>query len=306
VAEKWIGRGYPVRVVLRIVGLSPSTYYWRRRNPLKGPARLGGRPCPGYVLTRWSEKVSDDGVKDLLRSAIEGDGYPYGYHKLTHWLRREHGLVINKKRVYRLCKEMGILLPQRRRKRRRVRRISRNREIAAVNQLWESDLKYGYIAGERRFFFVQTILDVADRMVVDYHIGLTCTAAEAAQILRGAFERRKGSIEDRPPIVRTDNGPQFTSQAWAAACEELGIEHECIPLRTPNKNAHIEAFHAILEDECLGRHEFRSFAEAYTTVVDYIDYYNHRRLHGSLGQRPPAEYHEAITRNHEKPAPIKL
>src|SRR5690606_17843725 len=126
VAEKWIRRGYAARTVLRITELSRSTYYWRRRNVLKGPARRGGRPCLGYAFTRHSVKVSEEGIKDLLRSAIAGDAYPYGYHKLTQWLRREHQLIINKKRVYRLCKEMDILLPQRRRKRRRVRRVSQN------------------------------------------------------------------------------------------------------------------------------------------------------------------------------------
>lgn len=305
IADKWIRHGYPVRLVLRIVDVSPSTYYWRRKHQLKGPARQGGRPLPGYVYTRQGDKISDEGVKDLLRSAIDADGYPYGYHKLTHWLRREHGLIINKKRVYRLCKEMDILLPRRRQKRRFIRRISRNREVVAVNTLWETDLKYGYIAGERRFFFVQTILDVADRMVVDYHIGLTCTGSQAAQTLRCAWERRRPS-DDHPLVVRSDNGPQFTGKAWMATCEELGIEYEYIPVRTPNKNAHIESFHALLQDECLGRHEFQTFAQAYTTVVAYIDYYNHRRIHGSLGFRTPTEYHEAITGNHEKPIPIRL
>ncbi|SFV10243.1 HTH-like domain-containing protein [Alicyclobacillus macrosporangiidus] len=44
---------------------------------------------------------------------IACDGYAYGYRKLTHMLRQEHGLVINEKKVYRLCKELGILRPQR-------------------------------------------------------------------------------------------------------------------------------------------------------------------------------------------------
>ncbi|NLX87269.1 MAG: transposase, partial [Clostridiales bacterium] len=48
-------------------------------------------------------------------------------------------------------------------------------------------------------------------------------------------------------------------------CSSLGIEHERIPCRTPNLNAHIESFHRILEDECLGRCEFGSYEEAYRT-----------------------------------------
>ena len=75
-AEKWIRLGYPVRRVLRIAEVSHSTYYWRQNNALKGPARQGGRPCPGYVLAVDGRPVSDDAVMDLLRSAIDGDGYP--------------------------------------------------------------------------------------------------------------------------------------------------------------------------------------------------------------------------------------
>jgi hypothetical protein len=124
-------------------------------------------------------------------------------------------------------------------------------------------------------------------MVLDYHIGLSCTAEEAAASIQGACQRRATETGDATVIIRSDNGPQFVSHRFQAACEELGLEHECIPVRTPNKNAHIEAFHSILEDECFSRYEFNSFAEAYVTVVEFIDYYNHRRLHGSLAGCTP-------------------
>jgi hypothetical protein len=122
----------------------------------------------------------------------------YGYRKLTGWLRREHGLKINKKKVYRLCKELGILRTQRRlRPRLAKRKVAMNREITGVNQLWETDIKYGYIAAERRFFFVQTIIDVYDRTVIDYHIGLSCTAEEAAACLKAPFGG--GSVRSAMP-----------------------------------------------------------------------------------------------------------
>ena len=172
--------------------MSSSTYYWRLRNSTDGSkqrnGRPGGRPIPGYSVTRNGRIVSDECIKELLLSAINGDAYPYGYRKLTSWLRREHRLKINKKKVYRLCKELGILRTQRRlRPRLAKRKVAMNREVTGVNQLWETDIKYGYIAAERRFFFVQTIMDVYDRMVIDYHIGLSCTAEEAAACLKGPF-----------------------------------------------------------------------------------------------------------------------
>ena len=55
-----------------------------------------------------------------------------------------------------------------------------------------------------------------------------------------------------------------------------------IPNNTPDMNAHIESFHSILESDCLSRHEFQSYAEAYKCVSEFMDYYNNRRRHGSL------------------------
>lgn len=78
---------------------------------------------------------------------IEGDCFAYGYYKLTIALRKEYKLIINKKKVYRLCKELGILKHQREIKPKHPRRLARNRIVTAPNQLWEADIKYGYIAG---------------------------------------------------------------------------------------------------------------------------------------------------------------
>ena len=76
IARKWVRRGAPVAFVLRIVKVSRSTYYWRRQHP-DGPriGRNGGRPTPGSSKTTTGQEVTDEGVKALLQSAIEGDGY---------------------------------------------------------------------------------------------------------------------------------------------------------------------------------------------------------------------------------------
>ncbi|AFV11629.1 hypothetical protein Tph_c14200 [Thermacetogenium phaeum DSM 12270] len=121
---------------------------------------------------------------------ITAEGFAYGYLKLTHCLRRKFHLIINKKKVYRLCKELDILRPQRKIKRKHPRRLARNRVITASNQLWEADLKYGYIAGEDRFFFIMPIIDVFDRCIVAYHIGLSCEAKDARVMSLPAMPKR--------------------------------------------------------------------------------------------------------------------
>ena len=123
--------------------------------------------------------------------AIEEDGFAYGYFKLGKLLKREYSLVINKKKMYRLCKELGVLKPQRRTKSKYPRKLARNRNVTAPNQLWEVDIKYGYITGEDRFFFVLSYIDVYDRQIVGYHIGLRCEAADAVSALKSALWKRK-------------------------------------------------------------------------------------------------------------------
>lgn len=271
------------------MGISRSSYYYHIRYR-KNRKNYGGRPVPGYSKAISGRCISDAEIKEWLCKAIEGECYNYGYVKLTVWLRRKYGLVINAKKVYRLCKELGLLKPQRRVKQKYPRRLARKREITAPNQLWEIDVKYGYIAGEDRFFYIMSILDVCDRSVVDYHTGLTCTGRDAAYILARAINKRSAL----KVVIRTDNGPQFISTAFEMACEHLGVEHERIPNNSPNSIAHIEAFHSILEEDCLRMHEFESFAEAYNIVTDFMNYYNEIRIHSGIGYRPPMEYYNEI------------
>lgn len=276
---------------MRIVGVNESTYYYRKKYPPKQQRVYnGGRKIPGYSFTITNQPVSDEQIKEWLLELVAGEESVYGYRKLTRCLRRRHGLMINKKKVYRLCKELDILEPQRRVRIKHPRRIAINREVTGSNQLWEIDVKYGYIAGENRFFYLMCIIDVYDRMIIDYHIGLSCEGKHAAQLIQRALWKRRLFSETAKPIIRTDNGPQFISHVFEDACSEYGTEHERIPPKTPNKNAHIESFHAILEKDCLSRHEFTSYQDAYQIVIDYIQFYNQRRLHGSLYDLSPLEF----------------
>ena len=150
-----------------------------------------GRPLCGYSLDSSLHRVSDEQIKEWLMELISSEEQIYGYRKLAKCLQIQHNLIINKKKVYRLCKELGILKKQRQLVAKHPRRLARNRIITNVNQLWEVDIKYGYIAGEDRFFYLMSIIDVYDRVIIDYHIGLTCEGRHAAHILERALWKRK-------------------------------------------------------------------------------------------------------------------
>ncbi|MFW5437852.1 IS3 family transposase [Paenibacillus apiarius] len=78
---------------------------------------------------------------------LAGEGAAYGYRKLTVLLKRRHQLKINKKKVYRLCKQMNVLRPQRKLKIKHHKRLANNRVITGSNQLWETDISMdGFMA----------------------------------------------------------------------------------------------------------------------------------------------------------------
>lgn len=172
--------------------------------PLKN---TGGRPVPGYSFNNKHEKISDEQIKEWLNELICGDGFPYGYNKLTICLREDYNLLINHKKVYRLCKELNILRPQRKIRKKHPRRLAKQGEINRPNQLWEMDLKYGYIMGTDSFFFQLSLIDVYDRSIIDYHLGLSCKSKDAVRVLRNSLAKRGLGTGMDLPIIRTDNGP---------------------------------------------------------------------------------------------------
>lgn len=122
--------------------------------------------------------------------------------------KRSTSLISNHKKVYRLCKELNVLQPQRIIKPKYPRKLAKKTKITGSNQLWQMDLKYAYIPGIDRFFFIMSIIDVYDRCIVGYHIGLRALAVDALRVLRqaliarGVTNRRwtRTSYRQRPSI----------------------------------------------------------------------------------------------------------
>jgi len=207
IAKRWIEKGYNTTIVLNVIGLASSTYYYHTEKENKGdkkpPQRRTGRKIPGYSLNKQGQRISDECIKEYLCELVTGDGFPYGYKKLTISLQEDYGLIINHKKVYRLCKELDILRPQRKIYPNRPRKLAKREKVTGSNQLWQADLKYGYIAGTDQFFFQLSIIDVFDKEVVGYHLGLSATAKDACRVLTSALIKRGFRPGMKLPIIRT-------------------------------------------------------------------------------------------------------
>ena len=186
----------------------------------------------------------------------------------------------------RLCKVHNLLLKRRGKKKSKFKNMSQNRSVTAENQVWEFDIKYGYLHGEKRFFFLLAFIDVFNREIKGYHVGRHCKAADLLSVFKVALIEQ-GITDDMNLVIRSDNGPQMRSNLFEQHLTGLPAEHEFIPLRNPNKNAHIESFFSIY-DLHLQEQYFWSLRDAYQWTTEFIDFYNEDRIHGSLGKSPRA------------------
>ncbi|NEZ02519.1 IS3 family transposase [Bacillus shackletonii] len=293
----WVAEGFPVKQTMKALEVSRSLYYYHQDIETNEKiVTKRGRPSPGYSLRKDGSMVSDEQIEELLMEGIEGEEGIYGYRKLTNYLRVEHNLVINFKKVYRLCDKLGILLPKRNVSPSYPRRLAKQHSITGPNQLWQVDIKYGSIEDSGRFFFLASAIDVFDRCIVGYYRGSTCKAENINTMLQEAIIRRQVHLpqdeKEYSIIIRTDNGPQFVSKDFGEFCELHKIYHERIPPKSPNLNAYIESFHSIIERECYQRYTFECFDEAYYRIDEYMEFYNHRRYHGSLHYLSPTQFHK--------------
>lgn len=126
------------------------------------------------------------------------------------------------------------------------------------------------------------------KVVLASHVGLNCKASDLKFTIEDALRRYRPNIDKLS--IRSDNGPQMTSNQFYEYVKGLGLEHEFIPVRIPNKNAFIESFFSIVETQFLQVRYFKNFREAYEETHNFIDFYNTERLHGSLKFKSPIEY----------------
>jgi putative transposase len=279
----FLARGAHKGFILAQVGLPRSTYHYRPKD-----GRRGRRP-PGYTLKMDARAVPDSGVLEEIRELLSRDFVRYGYIKVAHHLKNE-GYVINKKKVYRLMREEGLLS----KKRIRARGVREFVKWAKVHprapfRILEIDIKYLYMHGEGRNAYLLTVLDTFSRRALGFRLGKKMGKQEVKELLEEVLEplpRVEGVV------VRSDNGGQFMAVMVREYLKKKGITQEFTHVGVPEENAHIEAFHSIIEAEVERAYEFDTFEDLRETMERYLRFYNSERIHSSLGYMSPDDFLE--------------
>jgi putative transposase len=232
----------------------------------------------------------------------------YGYRRVTHELRRQ-GNRVNHKKVYRIMRERGLLKKP---KRRWVRttdsqhgqriypNLLQNLAVTGPNQAWAADITY--IGIRNAFVYLAVILDLFSRRAVGYAISRNIDTALCREALQMA-------IEDRHPpagiIHHSDRGVQYAAHDYVEMLLKHGFRISMSRKGNPYDNATAESFFKTLKAEEVYLWEYRTLEDVQVRLPFFIqDVYNHKRLHSSLGYRPPVEFEELFLTQNPCPAAL--
>ena len=288
-AAGYIAKGVPVTDALNMLHIPRSSFY---STPSTSPSRAGRADSMHTVRRNGRETLylTNGEVVEEMRAVLSQEFVCYGYKKVTKQLQRE-GFVINRKKVRRLMAENRLLNHSYNRRSPVSRVVESKVIVSAPNQVWETDIKYVWIAGEERNAYFLGFIDCFTREAVKHYFGLQCRGDDVREAMMQAFhERGIGSIGN--VRIRNDNGTQLVCRTVEQFLSMMNISHERIHPHTPKEDAHIESFNSILEREVIRRFEFESFGDAEATVGRFVEFYNDRRLHSAIGYCTPREVYE--------------
>jgi putative transposase len=264
--------------------IAPSTYYAARTR------RESARAARGRVLVGQIKRVHADnyGV--------------YGARKVWAELNRQ-GVEVARCTVERLMRETGLRglvrdkSPRTTRPAPETRRpadlVERDFTAAGPNQLWVADLTYVRTAAG--WVYAAFVLDVFSRMIVGWQVATSLYTDLALDALQMAIWRRHTTGADLTGLVHhSDRGVQYRAIRYAQRLADTGAVASVGSKGDSYDNAMAEAFNSLFKAELVRNiGPWQGIDDLEIATVEYIDWYNNRRLHGELGHVPPTE-HEAL------------
>jgi putative transposase len=216
----------------------------------------------------------------------------YGYRRITAEMNRSDDRQINRKRVRRLMRIMGIagispgpnlskLLHAK-----YVRPyLLRGFKATHPDQVWAVDITY--VRLQHGFMYLFVIIDLYSRYIVDYELSMTLDRQIALNCLKRAFKQAK------PEIINSDQGCQFTNEDYIKLLQSEGVKISMDGKGRALDNIFVERFFRTLKYEDIYLNEYATPRALRKGLSRYIGFYNEERLHGSLDYNRPTDYYRS-------------
>jgi putative transposase len=210
----------------------------------------------------------------------------YGSRRMTIWLA-EQGQVVNRKRVQRLMRLMGLeaIYPKPRlslagRGHRIYPYLLRNVRIDRPDQVWSTDITY--IPLPAGFMYLAATIDWYSRYVLAWRLSNTLEGSFCLDMLDEALSRGK------PEVFNTDQGVQFTAEAWTSRLQLAGVAVSMDGRGRCLDNVFVERLWRSVKYEDVYLHGYEAVPQLHAGLGRYFSFYNTERLHQSLDYRTPA------------------
>ncbi|MEM7711642.1 MAG: IS3 family transposase [Pseudomonadota bacterium] len=281
-----------VEPICKVLPIAPSTYYdhvVKRIDP-----------------SRRSPRARRDAeLRPEIRRVFDANFQVYGARKVWRQMRRE-GIEIARCTVARLMKEMGIEgIVRGKRVRTTVPdkaapcpldRVNRQFRVPAPNRLWVSD--FTYVATWQGFVYVAFVIDAYARRIVGWRVSRTAHAGFVLDALEQAVHQRRPA-KGKGLVHHSDRGAQYLAIRYTERLAEAGIEPSVGSVGDSYDNALAETINGLFKAEVIHRRgPWRTFEAVEYVTLEWVDWFNNRRILEPVGNIPPAEaeahYHAAL------------
>ena len=265
---------YPVLVMCRFFAVSRSGYY--------------------SFVKRMERPEKDADLAESIRRQQAKCFHTYGYRRMWQWLKANKNIHRDPKTILRVMKKYGLLAEIRRRRRwqqmgqqlhKYKNLLNRDFHAERPNSKWVTDISY--IHTKQGVLYLSMIRDLYDNSIVAYKTGTEQTVNLVLDTVRLAMRQEKKRVAAELQL-HSDQGFQYTSQAYFQLTKQYGITPYMSRRGNPYDNAMAENFFSILKTECIYRRKPATFSEANEMVDRYIDFYNRERIQLKTGEAPLA------------------
>ena len=251
-------KGLSQRRACRLIGLNRSTFHY----------------CP-------KQDHDDETLRSRMKQ-LATQHSAYGY-LILHALLKQEGLVVNKKRTYRIYTEEGLQVRTKRRKKLYRPRVCLELP-SKINERWSMDFIHDQLSNGRRFRVLNVVDDYSRECILQL-ADTSISGIRVARCLSGLIEQR-----GKPHSIVCDNGTEFTSKAMFFWSKQNHIRLNFIQPGKPTQNAFVESLNGKFRNECLNQHWFINLEEARDEIAKWRYHYNHIRPHSSLNYLSPTQY----------------
>ncbi|GGM68058.1 putative transposase for insertion sequence element IS986/IS6110 [Micromonospora sonchi] len=276
--------------------IAPSTYYAAKTRPASARSRR------------------DEELTAMIEQVHAANYGVYGARKIWHAMHRQ-GVRVARCTVERLMRQSGLrglLRDKSPRTTRPAAETSRPADLvrrdftaAGPNQLWVADLTY--VRTSVGWVHAAFVLDVYSRMIVGWQVSTSLYTDLALDALKMAIWRRENQDADLGGLVHhSDRGVQYRAIRYSQRLAEAGAVASVGAKGDSYDNAMAEAFNSLYKAELVrNTGPWRGLDDLEMATVEYIDWYNNRRLHGELKHVPPTEYEALHAMTQPVTAPLK-